>query len=435
MYRKIMEKLIEWKNDKDRKPLILRGARQVGKTYIIKQFGKENYEGVAYFNFDHDTELYNMFENTKDPLRILEQLSFVYGKAIIPEKTLIIFDEIQECPNALNSLKYFEEEAKEYHIISAGSLLGIRLSHTSFPVGKVNFLDMYPMTFTEFLEADGCKNLVDYMNSIKSIEKIPDIFFDRLSEKLKAYFIIGGMPEVVNSWVTNKDMEKVNKIQDDILKSYESDFSKHTSNIEANRISIIWNSIPSQISKENKKFLYQVAKDGARAREYEGAVNWLKDANVVNKIYNVTKPSMPLISYNDLSSFKMYLNDVGLLRRKTDLDSKVVVEGNKLFQEFKGALTENYVLQTLIAIGLNPYYYTFDNRYEIDFIIQYKNEIIPIEVKSGESINNTSLKVYNEINKPKTRVRFSMKNLNKDDNLINIPLFMVEYIKELIDFI
>ena len=435
MYRKIMEKLIEWKNDKDRKPLILRGARQVGKTYIIKQFGEENYEGVAYFNFDHDTELYNMFENTKDPLRILEQLSFVYGKAIIPGKTLIVFDEIQECPNALNSLKYFEEEAKEYHIISAGSLLGIRLSHTSFPVGKVNFLDMYPMTFTEFLEADGCKNLVDYMNSIKSIEKIPDIFFDRLSEKLKAYFIIGGMPEVVNSWVTNKDMEKVNKIQDDILKSYESDFSKHTSNIEANRISIIWNSIPSQISKENKKFLYQVAKDGARAREYEGAVNWLKDANAVNKIYNVTKPSMPLISYNDLSSFKMYLNDVGLLRRKTDLDSKVVVEGNKLFQEFKGALTENYVLQTLIAIGLNPYYYTFDNRYEIDFIIQYKNEIIPIEVKSGESINNTSLKVYNEINKPKTRVRFSMKNLNKDDNLINIPLFMVEYIKKLIDFI
>ena len=435
MYRKIMEKLIEWKNDKDRKPLILRGARQVGKTYIIKQFGEENYEGVAYFNFDHDTELYNMFENTKDPLRILEQLSFVYGKAIIPGKTLIVFDEIQECPNALNSLKYFEEEAKEYHIISAGSLLGIRLSHTSFPVGKVNFLDMYPMTFTEFLEADGCKNLVDYMNSIKSIEKIPDIFFDKLSEKLKAYFIIGGMPEVVNSWVTNKDMEKVNKIQDDILKSYESDFSKHTSNIEANRISIIWNSIPSQISKENKKFLYQVAKDGARAREYEGAVNWLKDANVVNKIYNVTKPSMPLISYNDLSSFKMYLNDVGLLRRKTDLDSKVVVEGNKLFQEFKGALTENYVLQTLITIGLNPYYYTFDNRYEIDFIIQYKNEIIPIEVKSGESINNTSLKVYNEINKPKVRIRFSMKNLNKDDNLINIPLFMVEYIKELIDFI
>lgn len=433
MYRKIMEKLIEWKNDKDRKPLILRGARQVGKTYIIKQFGEENYDGVAYFNFDHDTQLYNMFENTKDPVRILEQLSFVYGKAIVPGKTLIVFDEIQECPNALNSLKYFEEEAKQYHIISAGSLLGIRLSHTSFPVGKVDFLDMCPMTFTEFLEADGCKNLVDYMDSIKEIENIPDIFFDKLSEKLKAYFIIGGMPEVVNSWVTDKDMEKVNKIQDSILKSYESDFSKHTSNVEANRISIIWNSIPSQISKENKKFLYQTAKNGARAREYEGAVNWLKDANVVNKIYNVTKPCMPLISYNDLSSFKMYLNDVGLLRKKTDLDSKVIVEGNKLFQEFKGALTENYVLQTLVAIGLNPYYFTFDNRYEIDFIIQYQNEIIPIEVKSSENVNNTSLKVYNEINRPKTRVRLSMKNLNKDDNLINIPLFMAEYVSKLIN--
>lgn len=433
MYRKIMEKLIAWKNDKDRKPLILRGARQVGKTYIIKQFGQENYDGVAYFNFDHDTQLYNMFENTKDPVRILEQLSFVYGKAIIPEKTLIVFDEIQECPDALNSLKYFEEEAKEYHIISAGSLLGIRLSHTSFPVGKVEFLDMYPMTFTEFLEADNCKNLVDYMDSIKNIGNIPNIFFDKLSEKLKAYFIIGGMPEVVASWIKDKDMEKVNKIQDSILKSYESDFSKHTTNVEANRISIIWNSIPSQISKENKKFLYQVAKNGARAREYEGAVNWLKDANIVNKIYNIKKPNMPLIGYNDLSSFKMYLIDVGLLRRKTDLDSKIIIEGNRLFQEFKGALTENYVLQALVAIGLNPYYFTFDNRYEIDFIIQYHNEIIPIEVKSSDNINNTSLKVYNEINNPKIRIRFSMKNLNKDDNLINVPLFMVEYLDKLLN--
>ena len=432
MDRKIMNDLIKWKNDKNRKPLILRGARQVGKTYIIKQFGKENYDGIAYFNFDHDTELYNLFDNTKDPKRILEQLSFIYGKAIIPGKTLIVFDEIQECPNALNSLKYFEEEANEYHIISAGSLLGIRLSHTSFPVGKVDFLDMYPMTFSEFLKADGCENLVEYMNSIKQIENIPDIFFDRLSEKLKAYFIIGGMPEAVNSWVEERDMEKVNKIQENILRAYESDFSKHTTNVEANRISIIWNSVPSQISKENKKFLYQVAKAGARAREYEGALNWLKDANVVYKTYNITKPSMPLISYNDLSAFKIYLNDVGLLRKMTDLDSKIVVEGNKLFEEFKGALTENYVIQTLSSIGLQPYYFTFDNRYEIDFMIQYKNEIIPIEVKSSENINSTSLKVYNEKYKPAIRIRFSMKNLNKDDNLINIPLFMVEYIDKII---
>ncbi len=433
MYRKIKEKLIEWKNSKDRKPLILRGARQVGKTYIIKEFGSENYEGVAYFNFDHDTELYNLFENTKDPVRIIEQLSFIYGKAITPEKTLIVFDEIQECPNALNTLKYFEEEAQDYHIISAGSLLGIRLSHTSFPVGKVDFLDMYPMTFTEFLIADNCKNLVDYMDTIKTIENIPDIFWNMLVEKLKAYFIIGGMPEAVKSWIQEKDMQQVNKIQNNILRAYESDFSKHTSNVEANRISIIWNSIPSQISKENKKFLYQVAKEGARAREYEGALNWLKDANIVNKVYNVTKPSMPLIAYNDLASFKIYVNDVGLLRKMTDLDSKVVIEGNKLFEEFKGALTENFVLQLLVSMGMNPYYYTFDNRYEIDYIIQYRNDIIPIEVKSSENINNTSLKVYNEKYEPKTRVRFSMRNLSKDGNLINIPLFMVEYLDKFLE--
>ena len=433
MYRNIMEELIKWKQNKERKPLILRGARQVGKTYIIKQFGKENYDGVAYFNFDHDIALQNMFENTKDPKSILEQLAFVYGKEIVPEKTLIVFDEIQECPNALNALKYFKEEANEYHIISAGSLLGIRLSHTSFPVGKVEFLNMYPMTFTEFLKADGQSNLVDYMNSIQDINNIPDIFFNKLEEKLKSYFIIGGMPEVIQSWITYKDMERVNKIQEDILQSYESDFSKHTTSIEANRISIIWNSIPSQIARENKKFLYQAAKDGARAREYEDAVNWLKDANVVNKIYNVTKPNMPLIAYNDLSSFKLYLNDVGLLRKKTNLSSRVIIEGDTLFQEFKGALTENYVLQTLVANGLEPYYYTFDNRYEIDFIMQYQNEIIPIEVKAGKSLNNTSLKVYNETHKPNIRIRFSMNNLNKDDNLINIPLFMAEYVKKFIE--
>ena len=432
MERKIMKELLKWKNDKNRKPLILRGARQVGKTYIIKQFGIENYEGVAYFNFDHDTELYTLFKNTKDPKRILEQLSFIYGKSIMPEKTLIVFDEIQECPDALNSLKYFEEEANDYHIISAGSLLGIRLSHTSFPVGKVDFMDMYPMTFAEFLEADDCKNLVDYMDSIVNIENIPNVFFERLKEKLKAYFIIGGMPEVVNSWICDKDMQKVNKLQENILRAYESDFSKHTNSIEANRISIVWNSIPSQISKENKKFLYQVAKEGARAREYEGALNWLRDANIIYKVYNVTKPSMPLISYNDLSAFKIYVCDVGLLRRMTNLDSKIVAEDNKLFEEFKGALTENYIIQALTSIGLSPYYYTFNNRYEIDFLLQYKNEIIPIEVKSSENINNTSLKVYNEKYNPKTRIRFSMRNLTKDDNLINIPLFMVEYLEKLI---
>lgn len=428
-----MKKLTEWKESKYRKTLILRGARQVGKTYILKEFGRLSYEDIAYFNFDHDENLYNIFENTKDPKRILEQLIFTCGKAIKPEKTLIIFDEIQECPNALNSLKYFNEEANEYHIACAGSLLGIRLSHTSFPVGKVEFMDMMPMTFSEFLLADNCGNLVEYMKSIKKIENIPEIFFNQLVEKLKAYFIVGGMPEVVNSWVNEKDIQRVNKIQENILLSYESDFAKHTTDSEANKISLIWNSIPSQLAKENKKFLYQVIKEGARAREYESALNWLNDANLIYKIYNVGKNALPLVAYNDLSSFKIYLNDVGLLRRMTNLDSKIVIEDNRLFEEFKGALTENYVLNMLTYVfNKVPNYFTFD-KYEIDYIIQEQNEIIPIEVKSGNSTKNRSLTKYNQENNPKFAIRFSLNNLKKDENIINIPLFMIEYIKEILE--
>ena len=432
MKRFILDKLIKWKDSKYRKPLILKGARQIGKTYILKQFGEENYEGVAYFNFDHDEDLYNLFNKTKDPKRILEQLAFIYGKAIVPEKTLIIFDEIQECPDALNSLKYFQEEANEYHIVCAGSLLGIRLSHTSFPVGKVEFLNMYPMTFSEFLIADNCENLVEYMKSIKDIENIPDIFFNQLEEKLKAYFIIGGMPEAVNAWVNEKDMTLVNNIQENILKAYESDFSKHTQDSEANKISLIWNSVPSQLAKENKKFLYQTIREGARAREYESALNWLNDANLIYKIYNVTKPNFPLKAYNDLSSFKIYMNDVGLLRKMANLDSRIVVEGNKLFEEFKGAFTENYVLNMLcIIFDLVPNYFTFD-RHEIDFVIQNKNRIIPIEVKANKSINNVSLTRYNEKFNNDLSIRFSMNNLKKDGKIINIPLFLIEYMENFI---
>ena len=435
MKRFILDQLIKWKESKYRKPLIIKGARQIGKTYILKQFGEENYEGVAYFNFDHDEDLYNLFNNTKDPKRILEQLSFIYGKAIIPGKTLIIFDEIQECPNALNSLKYFQEEANENHIVCAGSLLSIRLSHTSFPVGKVEFLNMYPMTFREFLIADGCNNLVEYMKSIRSIENIPNIFFNQLEEKMKAYFIIGGMPEAVKVWVNEKSIELVNNVQEDILKAYESDFSKHTNNSEANKISLIWNNIPSQLAKENKKFIYQTIKKGARAREYETALNWLNDSNLIYKIYNVTKPEFPLKAYNDLSAFKIYINDVGLLRRMANLDSRIVVEGDKLFKEFKGAFTENYVLNMLTATLDNvPNYYTFD-RHEIDFIIQYRNEIIPIEVKSNKSTNNISLTRYNEKNNNKIAIRFSMNNLAKNDKVVNIPLFLIEYMNNLIKFI
>mgnify|MGYP004646018861 FL=1 len=433
MRRYIKEKLIEWKNRKDRKPLILKGARQVGKTYILKEFGEEQYENIAYFNFDHDETLKGLFLNTKDPKRILEQLVFATGKVIKPEKTLIIFDEIQECPDALNSLKYFQEEANEYHIVCAGSLLGIKLSHTSFPVGKVDYLEMYPMTFTEFLLADNQDNLVDYMESITKIEKIPDIIFEQLNEKMKAYFIIGGMPEVVKVWVETKDIEEVTRIQKQILNGYENDFGKHTNtSTMQSKISIIWESIVSQLAKENKKFLYQVAKDGARAREYEDAVNWLNNSNIVNKIFNVTKPDFPLNAYTDLSSFKLYMSDVGLLRRKANLDSRIVIEGNRLFEEFKGALTENFILDMLLfKFEDRPNYYVFD-RHEIDFIIQYKNEIIPIEVKAGESTNNTSLTKFNEVNDNKISIRFSTKNLDKSGKILNVPIFMAEYVDKLI---
>lgn len=433
MRRYIKEQLLEWKNRKDRKPLILKGARQVGKTYILKEFGEEEYENVAYFNFDHDETLKDLFKSTKDPRRILDQLTFVVGKAIKPEKTLIIFDEIQECPDALNSLKYFQEEANEYHIICAGSLLGIKLSHTSFPVGKVEYLEMYPMTFTEFLLADGSENLVEYMESLDKIEKIPDIIFTKLNEKVKSYFIIGGMPEVVKTWVETKDIEAVNRIQKQILNGYEDDFGKHTktSNMQA-KISIIWESIISQLSKENKKFLYQTAKEGARAREYEDAVNWLNDANVVHKIFNITKPDFPLSAYTDLNSFKLYMSDVGLLRRKANLDSKIIIEGNRLFEEFKGALTENYILDMLLfKFEGKPNYYTFD-RHEIDFMIQYQNKIIPIEVKASENINNASLTKFNEMSNNKIAVRFSARNLDMSGKIINIPIFMAEYVDKFI---
>lgn len=426
-----MEKLIDWKNDKNRKPLILKGARQVGKTYILQEFGANYYENTAYFNFDHDYGLAELFLNTKDPKRIIEQLSLAAGKKINPNTTLIIFDEIQECPNALNSLKYFCEEASEYHVACAGSLLGIRLSKISFPVGKVDFLNLYPMTFSEFLIADGAENLVLAMRQIKEIQKIPKLFEDQLIEKLKVYYIIGGMPEAVSSWVNDKDIEKVNKIQKNILDSYENDFSKHTDASEANKISLIWNGIPSQLAKENKKFIYQVIKEGARAREYEGSLNWLNDANLISKCYLVRKCAFPLKAYNDLSAFKIYMNDVGLLRRMSNLDSKIILEGNKLLEEFKGAFTENYVANMLTyVLDEAPNYYTFD-RNKIDFVIQRNNRIIPIEVKSNKSTNHNSLTKYNMNNDNEISFRFSLNNLSKDGKIINIPLYFIEYINYL----
>lgn len=432
MKRFITDSLIAWKNSKTRKPLILKGARQVGKTYILKEFGEKYYHDMVYFNFDHDEGLSDLFKNTKDPKRIIEQLALASGKKIVPNDTLIFFDEIQECPNALNSLKYFCEEVPEYHIVCAGSLLGIRLSRTSFPVGKVDFLQLYPLSFSEFLIADHCENLVEYMSHLDQIEPIPSLFESQLIEKLKTYFIIGGMPEAVYSWVNEKDIEKVNYIQDNILQAYESDFSKHTTNSEANKISLIWNGIPSQLAKENKKFVYQAIKPGARAREYEDALNWLNDANLIYKTYNVTKPVFPLTAYHDLSSFKVYLNDVGLLRRMSRLDSRIILEGHKLFEEFKGSFTENYIFNMLnIFYDGVPNYYTFD-RYEIDFLLQYHNQIIPVEVKSGKSHNHISLTKFHEKYNNEISICFSLDNLKKDGNIVNIPLYLVEYLDQIL---
>ena len=432
MKRFITDSLIAWKNSKTRKPLILKGARQVGKTYILKEFGEKYYNDMVYFNFDHDEGLSDLFKNTKDPKRIIEQLALASGKKIVPNDTLIFFDEIQECPNALNSLKYFCEEVPEYHIVCAGSLLGIRLSRTSFPVGKVDFLQLYPLSFSEFLIADHCENLVEYMSHLDQIEPIPSLFESQLIEKLKTYFIIGGMPEAVYSWVNEKDIEKVNYIQDNILQAYESDFSKHTTNSEANKISLIWNGIPSQLAKENKKFVYQAIKPGARAREYEDALNWLNDANLIYKTYNVTKPVFPLTAYHDLSSFKVYLNDVGLLRRMSRLDSCIILEGHKLFEEFKGSFTENYIFNMLnIFYDGVPNYYTFD-RYEIDFLLQYHNQIIPVEVKSGKSHNHISLTKFHEKYNNEISICFSLDNLKKNGNIVNIPLYLVEYLDQIL---
>lgn len=425
--RDIEQKLILWKKSTDRKPLILRGARQVGKTYSLKRFGEKNYKKTAYFNFDEQPELKQFFSDTKDVQRIINNLSLVYGQRIIPHDTLIIFDEIQECSEALGTLKYFCEKAPEYDIASAGSLLGVALTKgRTFPVGKVDFLDIHPITFFEFLAA-ASPQLADYIKSIQIIEYIPDIFFNQLLEQFKIYFITGGMPESIGSYLDIMDIDKVQKILQNILDAYSLDFSKHIDKSDILKVGYVWNSIPSQLSRENKKFLYQTVKEGARAREYENAIEWLDRAGLVQKIHKISAPKLPLTAYKDLSAFKLYVLDTGILRRLALLSPTAITEGNRLFTEFKGALSENYILQSLlIQFEGKPSYWTSDNTAEVDFVIQYQNEIIPIEVKSGESVRSRSLSVYSSKYSPKTKIRFSLKNLSYNNGLLNIPLFLAD---------
>ena len=437
--RFILEELNKWKEFNYRKPLILRGARQVGKTWAMKEFGK-SFESVAYFNFDENEEYKQFFETTKDVFRIMQNLSLASGQKI-DKGTLIIFDEIQECNDALNSLKYFCENAKEYYVICASSLLGLTLSK-GFPVGKVDFIDMGPMTFSEFLIANGDENLYEYMTTIDRVANIPDAFYNPLCEKLKMYFITGGMPEPVYFWTQERDIELVDKALNGIIGSYEKDFAKHHKDFmgekvkyNVQKITLIWNSLPAQLSKEKKKFTYSKVKQGARAREYENNLQWLVNANLVMKIFKVSKPALPLAAYKEGEFFKVYHIDVGLLRSQSKLSYRVFTEGNRLFKEFKGALSENYVLQSLIRIyGSNPYYWAND-KHEVDFIVQSGNDIIPIEVKSGKSVSSPSMIEYKKMYEGETPfvVRFSLKNLTLDGNVLNIPLFMIDQTERLIE--
>lgn len=428
--------LAGWKEKADRKPLILQGARQVGKTWLLKHFGSEHFRSTAYFNFEQQKELGQFFRETKDPVRIIANLSLVHGKKIEPKETLIIFDEIQECNDALNSLKYFCEEAREYAVACAGSLLGVALSRgSSFPVGKVDFMQIYPVTFSEFL-AEASPELYKYLEQTDKIEPVPDIFFNPLCEKLKMYFISGGMPEAVVALLDKGDMALTQDILQNILNAYTLDFSKHIDNKDIPKIGYIWSSLPSQLARENKKFLYQTVKQGARAREYEDALLWLIKSGLVLRVFCSTKPSLPMQAYDDLSAFKIYLHDAGLLRRLSMLDPVAVTEGNRLFTEFKGALTENFILSGLVnQFEGVPRYWRSGNKAEVDFLLQYRNNVIPVEVKSDENIRSKSLSFYREEFNPRVSLRFSLRNLKREGTLINIPLFMVDHTRKMVDSI
>lgn len=434
--RNILAQLQAWTARPTPKPLLLKGARQVGKTSLLKWYGQTYYSKTAYFNFDRQPDLKQFFELTKDPLRIIQNLSLVVGFSIEPKNTLIIFDEIQECKEALNSLKYFEELEESFHLVGAGSLLGVTLGNfSSFPVGKVDFLELFPLTFMEFLSQKDSE-MANYLESIQAIEPIPDYFFNRILESFRLYMISGGMPEAAKELVESADLQRVEDLLDNINQAYELDFSKNVPARDIQKINFIWNSIPSQLAKENKKFLYQVVKPGARAREYEDALTWLIQAGLVYKVNRVTKVGVPLSVYQDLNAFKIYFLDMGLLRRKARLQPAAILNPTELFSEFKGALAENYVLQSLLVqFGELPSYWTSDGKAEVDFLLSYQNEILPVEVKSGENTRSRSLSVYDQENNPRVKLRFSMKNLINQDGLINIPLFMADRTRYLLDLV
>lgn len=430
MKRNALEFLMQWKSSEDRKPMVLKGARQVGKTWLMKEFGRTAYDSFVYFNFDEEDELKSIFEVNKNPQRIVELLSLIAGKKILPEKTLIIFDEIQECPPALNTLKYFKEKANDYHVIAAGSLLGTLLATPkSYPVGMVNLLDIYPLTFDEFLDATD-PILYTYYESIQKEQEIEEIFHNRLLDAFNNYLIIGGMPECVSSWVKYKDPAKIREIQRELIEVYENDFSKHNGKVNSGRILMVFRSIVSQLANPNEKFIYGAVREGARARDFEEAIEWLVSAGMLNRVYNVGKMEHPLTAFDKLDQFKLFLFDTGLLKYMAGIDNSAILL--KTDYQFKGPLTENYVLQQLRGqFEVEPRYYA-DKNSEIDFVLQYGTEIIPVEAKGGEDKSAPSFKRYIAQNQPRHALRFSRRGYRKDGAITNLPLYLARKTKELL---
>ncbi|MDD3368584.1 MAG: ATP-binding protein [Lachnospiraceae bacterium] len=426
MYREAIEQLVQWKNSSNRKPLILRGARQVGKTWLMKEFGKKYYKKTAYIMMDENERVENVFRDAFDIDRIISSLEIEAGFKIIPEETLLIFDEVQEIPRALKSLKYFCELAPQYHIIAAGSLLGIALHEgTSFPVGKVDFIDLYPMTYREYLMAIEGDDLVQLLD--KTDYRMISDFKTKYIDHLKYYYYVGGMPEAVADFVEHHDVKRVRTIQNKLLYAYENDFSKHAPEDIVTRIRMLWNSVPTQLAKENKKFIYGLIREGARAREYEIAITWLIDVGLVYKINRVKKPDFLLRAYQDFSAFKLFVLDVGLLGAMSRLSAKTILEGNRLFEEFKGALTEQYVLQQLIVNPENDLFYwsAEGGIAELDFLIQTEDDIVPVEVKAEENLQAKSLRMFVQKYENMNAVRTSMSDYREQDWMTNIPLYNI----------
>lgn len=433
MYRSKIKNLIKWKLDNNKKPLVFLGARQVGKTWLVKEFGKTEYKQMVYVNFEDDDAPRDIFQSDFNVDRIITLLNAYAGLKITAEDTLLVFDEIQTAPRGITALKYFYEKAPQYHIVAIGSLLGVNIHPgESFPVGKVDFLTLYPLSFTEFLLAMEEKGLVELME--KREWKLLNTFKSKLINYLRYYLFIGGMPEAVLRFSQNRDWNEVRKIQQNILKSYENDFSKYAPKEILPRINMVWESMPAQLAKENKKFVYGIIKEGARAKDFELAIQWLADAGLLQKVYNISKPALPLAAYKELSAFKLYHNDTGLLAAMAKLSAKTLLNGDTVFTEFKGALTEQYVFQQLIQNeNLAIHYFTFDNsKYEIDFIIQNENdEIIPIEVKSGENLKARSFKLFCEKFHPTKAIRSSLSEYHEESWLINVPLYTIgEYFNQ-----